>query len=478
MNGASVAEIVAQSGGRLMTRSAIDVDEVRLSNVTHDSRAVKNSDLFACISGEAHDGHLYAKEAVIAGATALLVEHELDADVPQIVVPNVRKVLGRVAATVYGHPSKRLKVVGVTGTSGKTTTIHALAEVLKSCGLVATTIGTLDGPHTTPEAPELQKSFSQLLDTGTDSVCMEVSSHGLEFGRVEGTSFGASVFTNLSPEHLDFHGDMDKYFKAKSALFDERSKTAVVSVADEWGRRLASELSASREVVEVEPDLIRRPRMTGKGAHFVWRGKEIETPLIGYFNLTNLLMAAETLNALGFDQVEIARGLQLVRPVRGRMEPVPVPGSDLSVLVDYSHKPEALSEALKAARGITAGRVWVVFGAGGDRDRDKRPLMGEVAAGLADEVIITSDNPRSESPIDIANEIMAGTHSGTARSQTIIDRAAAIHLAVNEANAGDLVLVAGKGHETHQTIGDQRRPFDDVLVCEQALVGRVEGETR
>ena len=478
MNGTSLTEIVAHSGGQLVGRPSSNSDRLRVFGISHDSRGVRNNDLFACIPGEKHDGHLYAAEAVKAGAAALLVERELDSAVPQIIVPDVRKALGPIAATINGHPSKHLKVVGVTGTAGKTTTAHALTQILRSCGLNATAIGTLDGARTTPEAPELQSSLAHLLDGGTDWVCMEVSSHGLELGRVDGTDFVAAMFTNLSPEHLDFHGDMDRYFAAKSTLFDERSQMAVVSIGDEWGRRLAHVLSASRDVVEVDPNLIQDPQITANGARFVWREKEITTPLIGYFNLLNLLLAAETLNALGFEPAAIARGLQLVDPVRGRMEPVLVAGSDLRVLVDYSHKPEALSQALKAARSIAAGRVWVVFGAGGDRDREKRPLMGEVANDLADEVIITSDNPRSENPSDIADEILVGAGAGSTKSRIILDRAEAIRSVIGEAKSGDLILVAGKGHETHQTIGAQRRPFDDALICQQALLQRVEGDGR
>ena len=475
MTGVSLAEIVARSGGQLLTQAPSEIDEVRLSGVSHDSRVAKNGDLFACISGEQHDGHLYATEALLAGASALLVERELDDAAPQVVVPNVRKALGPVAAAIYGEPSKHLKVVGVTGTAGKTTTTQALAEMLHHCGESSSSMGTLDGQRTTPEAPELQRSFSRLLESGTDWACMEVSSHGLELGRVDGTHFAAALFTNLSPEHLDFHGNMEAYFRTKCRLFDERTETAIVSVGDEWGRRLARELSASREVVEVDPNLIQDPRVTANGATFMWRDHQIETTLVGYFNIINLLMAAETLNALRFDRTDIARGLRLVKPVRGRMEPVSIARSDVRVLVDYAHKPDALSEALKAARSITARKVWVVFGAGGNRDQRKRSVMGEIAAGLADEVVVTSDNPRSEDPLVIANQIIVGTQRGKARSQIILDRADAIHFAIGEAVAGDLILVAGKGHETYQTIGDEQRPFDDVAVCEQALATRLEG---
>jgi UDP-N-acetylmuramoyl-L-alanyl-D-glutamate--2,6-diaminopimelate ligase len=475
MTGASLADVVAQSGGQLLAQLPAETGEVRLSGVSHDSRVARNGDLFACISGEQHDGHLYATEALLAGASALLVERELDDAAPQVVVPNVRKALGPVAAAIYGEPSKHLKVVGVTGTAGKTTTTQALAEMLENCGESSSSMGTLDGQRTTPEAPELQRSFSRLLESGTDWACMEVSSHGLELGRVDGTHFAAALFTNLSPEHLDFHGNMEAYFRAKCRLFDERTEIAIVSVGDEWGKRLARELSASRDVVEVDSKLIQDPRVTANGATFTWRDHQIETTLVGYFNIINLLMAAETLNALRFDRTDIARGLRRVQPVRGRMEPVSIARSDVRVLVDYAHKPDALSEALKAARSITARKVWVVFGAGGDRDQGKRSVMGEIAAGLADEVVVTSDNPRSEDPADIANQIMVGTRSGKARSQIILDRADAIHLAIGEAVAGDLILVAGKGHERHQTIGDEQRPFDDVAVCEQALATRLEG---
>lgn len=470
----SLSEIIDECPGAVIVNESAGNQEAEVSGVSHDSRSVAKGDLFACISGEKHDGHIYAAEAVKEGADALLVERQLDLAVPQVVVSNVRKALGAASAAVYGHPSRKIKVVGVTGTAGKTTVTQALAQTLRACDASAGVIGTLDGSHTTPEAPEFQKTLSEMQGRGEEWACVEISSHGLEFGRVGGTEFAGSVFTNLSPEHLDFHEDMEQYFLAKRRLFDQTRGLSVVSVVDEWGKRLASELMKLdlQDVVAVDPDMIGNPNLDAAISSFTWRGHRVRTRLLGMFNLFNLLLVGETLKGFGFDENSIASGLEKVEPVRGRMEPVTVPGSDLAVIVDYSHKSEALAQALQTLRGFSGGRVWVVFGAGGDRDPQKRPLMGQIAAELADEVVVTSDNPRSEEPADIAAEIVSGIEAGSATPRVLLQRAEAIQFAIDHAADGDSILIAGKGHETYQIVGSEERPFDDVKAAKEALLER------
>ena len=471
----SLAEIAHQCPGARMVDGTATDEIVKISGVNHDSRSVGQGDLFACISGAEHDGHSYAIEAINGGAAALLVERELNLAIPQVVVPDVRKSIGFASAAVYGHPSKQMKVIGITGTAGKTTVAQALAQTLKACGESAGVIGTLEGSHTTPEAPEFQKKLSQMQSRGDEWVCVEVSSHGLEFGRVQGTEFAASVFTNLSPEHLDFHKDMEQYFLAKRRLFDQRSGLAVVSVADKWGKRLVRELQEIRHqgLVAVEPSMVENPKLNVQRSSFIWRGHQIRTRLLGRFNLSNLLLVGETLKGLGLEEEMVASGLEKVEPIKGRMELVTVPGSEIAVIVDYSHKPEALAQALRTLRSVSSGHVWVVFGAGGDRDPQKRPLMGQIAAELADEIVVTSDNPRSEDPSDIAEQIVSGMDERSTGPKILLERAEAIQFAVNHATTGDSVLIAGKGHETYQITGTEQRPFDDTKVAQEALLKRV-----
>jgi UDP-N-acetylmuramoyl-L-alanyl-D-glutamate--2,6-diaminopimelate ligase len=474
MKRTSLAEIADQCPSALVVDPTATDEIVEVTGVNHDSRSVTQGDLFACISGAEHDGHTYATEAINGGAAALLVDRELNLAIPQIVVADVRKAIGFASAAVYGHPSKQMKVIGITGTAGKTTVAQALAQTLKACGESTGVIGTLEGNHTTPEAPEFQKKLSQMQSRGDEWVCVEVSSHGLEFGRVQGTEFAASVFTNLSPEHLDFHKDMERYFLAKRRLFDQGSGLAVVSVADEWGKRLSRELQeiGHQGLVVVEPNMVENPQLDVQRSSFIWRGKQIRTPLLGRFNLFNLLLVGETLKGLGLEEEMIASGLEKVEPVKGRMELVTSPGSEIAVIVDYSHKPEALAQALRTLRTISSGHVWVVFGAGGDRDPKKRPLMGQIAAELADQIVVTSDNPRSEDPSDIAKQIVSGMDQASTGPKILLERAEAIQFAVNHATTGDSVLIAGKGHETYQITGSQQLPFDDTEVVKEALLKR------
>jgi len=475
MNSTPLTEIADHCKGvQIALRDAL-AEGVGVSGVCHDSRVVAEGDLFACITGAEHDGHAHALDAIRQGAVALLVERQLDLDVPQLIVPDVRKAVGYASSAVYGYPSTKLKVIGVTGTAGKTTVAHALAETLQATDSPAGVLGTLEGHHTTPEAPDFQKALSRIHSQGNEWACVEVSSHGLDYGRVEGTEFAGAVFTNLSVEHLDFHQDMETYFLAKRRLFERSTGLAVVAVVDLWGERLANELKTSQhqELVVVKPNMVENPVLDVEASTFEWRGLKIRTPLLGLFNMFNLVVVGETLKGFGIDDEVVAGGLETVKPVKGRMEPVAVPGSDLAVIVDYSHKPEALAQALNAVRSFSAGRVWLVFGAGGNRDSAKRPLMGQIASELADEIIVTSDNPRSEEPSEIAAEIVSGIKIETAKSKVLLDRADAIHFAVNRAQSGDSILIAGKGHETYQEIGNEQRPFDDVKVAKEALLERV-----
>jgi len=443
-----------------------------LAAVVHDTRAVVPGALFCCVRGSRVDGHDLAGAAVERGAAALVVDHPLALDVPQIVVADVRAALGPVAATFWGHPSRDLAVLGVTGTAGKTTVTHLLASILEADGRPCGVIGTLSGERTTPEAPELQALLAEHRRRGDEAVAMEVSSHGLELGRVAATRFAVGVFTNLSQDHLDFHGTMEAYFAAKARLFDPGvSERAVVRADDPWGRRLLERLRG-------RPDLAVPPygladaadvRMSPAGATFEWRGERVALRLAGRFNVGNALGAATAAAALGVEPPVVARGLAAAPPVPGRFEAVDA-GQPFTVIVDYSHKPDALDQALRAARELVTGdgELTVVFGCGGDRDVAKRPRMGEVAAALADRVVVTSDNPRTEDPAAIIEDIVRGVPPG-APLRIEPDRRLAIEQAVGAARPGGVVLVAGKGHETTQVIGDRAVPFDDRTVAREAL---------
>ena len=439
--------------------------------ITHDSRSVTPGALFGCVVGQHHDGHRFAAEALAAGAGALLVSDVLDVDAAQIVVPDVRAALGPASAVVWGQPWRRCAVVGVTGTSGKTTVTHAIAAIATACGTTCEVMGTLDGTHTTPEAPELCRRLSQAADSGTEMVVLEVSSHALALGRVNGASFAAGVFTNLSHEHLDFHATMEGYFNAKARLFDGRSEIAVLNVADAWGRRLASiAAGTTAEVVQWQPSDIDQVVASTEGLSGRWRGRDVQCGLLGRVNVANVAAAAATSSALGFDDDAVAPAIAAISPVRGRLWPVSGPEDDITVLVDYAHKPDALAAALTSARelGVRGGRLWAVFGAGGDRDRSKRAPMGAAADRHADVLILTTDNPRSEDPAQIAADIAAGAgnrHDSGDGLHIELDRSTAISYAINSAQAGDVVVIAGKGHETAQVAASRSVPFDDAVAA-------------
>jgi UDP-N-acetylmuramoyl-L-alanyl-D-glutamate--2,6-diaminopimelate ligase len=459
-----------------------DVADQEVTSIEFDSRLVTPGALFFCLPGRESDGHAFAPAAVEAGAVGLLVERPLPLAVPQMVVApgTARSAMARVACTFYDNPARALMTVGVTGTNGKTSVTHLLASILDEHGSPCTVIGTLDGVRTTPEAPVVQKILDEARRSGRLAAAMEVSSHALTEGRVDGILFDAAVFTNLSHDHLDHHGSMEAYFAAKASLFtEERAAAAVVNIDDAWGERLAGQLTiplvtySSGEAGEIH---------SGPGrTTFLWRGRKIELSLTGSYHVANALAAATAATVLGVPEDTVVRGLERARPVAGRFELIDVP-APFTVVVDYAHTPDGLAVALDSARNLAGERrVLCVFGCGGDRDRAKRPLMGAVVSGAADVTVITSDNPRHEDPVAIIDEVVGGvvgavlepTDGVEARGVIVEpDRARAIARAVALARPGDVVLVAGKGHESVIEIGDSRVPFDDRRVA-AAAVGRL-----
>lgn len=446
---------------------------VRVTSIEMDSRLVRRGALFCCVRGERFDGHLFAADAIDQGACALLVDHPVEnvsEAIPQIVVDDVRSRIGVLAARFVGEPSRALQVVGITGTNGKTTTTHLLAAIMRASGRRTETLGTLHGRLTTPEAPELQNALAEMRDDGVEALAMEVSSHALAYDRIQGMHFRAAVFTNLSRDHLDFHGTMENYFSAKSKLFTpELSTIGIVNADDEYGRRILERkaipmVSYSRSDAEnVEVSVFHHA--------FDWDGRRLRIEIGGHLNVMNSLAAATTARELGVSTEVIAEGLAAAGSVPGRFERIDE-GQEFTVLVDYAHTPDGLSEVLRSVRAIPdVGRVIVVFGCGGDRDKMKRPMMGEVAASLADVVIVTSDNPRTEDPEAIIESIIAGIpdHMRQRLWERRVDRAQAIASAIALARSGDVVLITGKGHEATQTIGTEALPFDDRVVARDVL---------
>jgi UDP-N-acetylmuramoyl-L-alanyl-D-glutamate--2,6-diaminopimelate ligase len=480
-------------------------EQVEIAELAYDSRSAGRGTLFFCVPGHERDGHEFAAAAVAAGAAALVLERSLGLGVPELLVESVRDAMGPIAARFHGDPTTRLKVLGVTGTNGKTTSAHLLRHLIEAqgerCGLLGTVRTVIageerDAVRTTPEAIDLQRDFRAMLDGGDTHCAMEVSSHALSLQRTRGTRFAAAVFTNLTQDHLDFHATMEDYFQAKRQLFlptDGSPPPAVsaVNVDDPYGRRLAGELGdavtfaidddgADYRARELRTDLSgsRFQLLTPDGE------RSVSLPLAGRFNVSNALGALAACHALairgsrrdanGGNLDLLVAALQSGVHVPGRLEPVEE-GQGFAVLVDYAHTPDSLENVLSAAHGLGDGRVICVFGAGGDRDRGKRPLMGEIGARLADVLVVTSDNPRSEDPEAILAEIMAGVRSARrpSRAPTVeaqVDRRAAIERAVELAREGDVLVIAGKGHEQGQELADGVKvPFDDVTVAREAL---------
>jgi UDP-N-acetylmuramoyl-L-alanyl-D-glutamate--2,6-diaminopimelate ligase len=479
--------------------------EVEISSVTSDSRQVSKGTIFIATRGEKQDGHQYLAQAQESGAVVLIGETPRPSGVtgPYIRVENAKLALARLAGEFYGNPSHGLLMVGVTGTSGKTTTTYLVEAILKAAGFVPGVIGTvnfrykgkiLESTHTTPGAVELQKLLAEMKADGVNAVVMEVSSHALKQSRVAGLAFDAAVFTNLSPEHMDFHPDMEDYYASKSILFKELTETALrcgkkpvasINLDDSYGKRLYLELQG------------KFPSVTQKRLGFSIEGEaefsgsalevdasgirgqvgqvRVDSPLTAQFNVANILAAISIARGLGIQPDAIARGLAGLSVVPGRLERVPN-SKGLNILVDYAHKPDALEKVLKSLRAIRREhRLLTVFGCGGDRDRTKRPVMGKLAVDLSDQVWVTSDNPRTEDPAQILKEVTAGAGSAT-NYKVEADRKKAIFDAIRAAKAGDIVLIAGKGHEDYQIIADpasaggtRKIHFDDREVAREAV---------
>lgn len=434
-------------------------DAVLVSDVVFDSRSAAPGALFCCLRGSTVDGHDHATAAVAAGVPAILSDRPLAVTVPQLVVEDARAAMAAAAAVVHGDPSRHLEVVGVTGTNGKTTVTHMLAAILDAAERPAGVIGTLSGIRTTPEAPDLQRQLAAFRAAGRTAAAVEVSSHALAQHRVDHTRFAVGVFTNLSRDHLDYHGSMEAYFKAKARLFEpDLTERAVVNLDDPHGRLLLD--AAQVPTVGYSVDDVDDLTLGLREAAFSWRGAQVHLPLGGRFNVSNAVAAATAAAELGIDTAIIAGGLSSVRTITGRFEVVDV-GAPFTVVVDFAHTPDGLEHVLDAAREVVAGgRVHMVFGCGGDRDHAKRPAMGEITARLADRVVVTSDNPRGEDPMAIIDEAVAGM----ARTDHVVvepDRRTAIGMALDGADPGDIVIVAGKGHEAYQEIAGEMLPFDD-----------------
>ncbi len=460
-----------------------DVDDVAVTTITHDSRQVTPGTLFACVGGDHVDGHDFAQAAVDAGAVALLVERRLSApglaDVAQLVVDDTRRRLGPVSALIAGNPSAALTTVGITGTNGKTTVSSMIATIFEANRWSTGIIGTLHGPRTTPEAPELQRALAGFVEGGRAAAVLEVSSHALALHRIDGTRFDAVVFTNLGHDHLDLHGTPEEYFRAKASLFtSDFAPIALINADDVHGRLLIDVLAGSETGMTVVPfstSTLVDVHVTATTISFGWRGHSVDVAIGGQFNVSNSLAALETAVALGIDPAVAAGALGALAPIPGRFEIVPLADGTpppFSVVVDYAHTPDGIIEVLAAARSAVAddAAVIIVFGCGGDRDQAKRPAMGAAAAAGADRLFITSDNPRTEDPLTIINDIIEGVADRyRERATAQPDRRLAIGAALEAARPGDIVVIAGKGHETTQDLGASVVAFDDRDVARSFL---------
>jgi UDP-N-acetylmuramyl-tripeptide synthetase len=498
--GRSLGELAAAVSGAALAGPK-DAATAAVTGVTHDSRRVAPGALFVAVPGEKFDGHDFVRSAAEAGAAAVAVQAGredafADLPIPRLVVPDARRALAPLACTFWGNPTHSLYLAGVTGTNGKTTTTLLIDAIARAAGEVTGTVGTLGatvagkalpGERTTPEAPELQELFAQMRAAGAASAAMEVASHALVMGRTEGCAFDVAVFTNLTQDHLDFHGTMEQYRDAKGALFTEyadaaravgKSLVAVLNADDEAGRHYASVTRAGR-VLTYSASGANPADVVAEGAvlavdRITYTAKTpqgdipVTLPFGGTFNVANSLAAVGYGLARGLAPEVIAAGLAQCPPVPGRFQPVRA-GQDYAVLVDYAHTPDGIENVLKSARPLTPGRLIVVFGCGGNRDRTKRPKMGRLALELSDVAVVTSDNPRREDPEAIIDEILTGMQGAGAEVLRESDRRKAIALAVSLAKPGDTVVIAGKGHEDYQIIGDKTYPFDDVAVAGEEI---------
>jgi UDP-N-acetylmuramoyl-L-alanyl-D-glutamate--2,6-diaminopimelate ligase len=491
----------AELHGALRGRGLIRADDALraeaavgvVTGISYDSRAVAPGDVFVALKGQHHDGTAFARQAIERGAAAIVSEQAAPAGIhiPWAIVEDARLAMAVLAAAFYRDPSREMRVIGITGTNGKTTTAYLVASIFEAAGVVCGVLGTVEyrigadvreATRTTPEAPDLQALLREMVDRRCGACAMEVSSHALSLRRVDGITFAAGVFTNLTRDHLDFHADMDDYFRAKQRLFEllPRDAPAVINLDDRRGPALVEAggllmTYAINHQADVTPGPL---SFSLDGLVFDLRTPRgpvhVRSKLVGRPNVYNILAAASTAMALDVPVAAIERGLASLAGVPGRFQVVSSPRDEVTVVVDYAHTDDALRNLLETARPLAPGRLITVFGCGGDRDRTKRPLMGAVAGRLSDLVVVTSDNPRSEDPGRIIEEIQRGITADTRRDNAqavlaIVDRGVAIAKAIEVAQPGDLVLVAGKGHEKYQVIGDRVLPFDDVAVAREAL---------
>lgn len=483
----------------LVTAKIKGVINVDINGIEVDSRRVKKGNLFLCVPGFTADGHDYAKSAIDNGAVALICERELPFNVPQIIVNNSRRAMAIISDLYYNRPSHNLKVIGVTGTNGKTTTTHLIEKILSDQGYLSGLIGTIkirignqtfDVKNTTPEAIDLQRNLAQMVEVGSDYGIMEVSSHALDIGRVRGINYHIGVFTNLTQDHLDYHKTMDKYREAKGLLFSHLgniyhynpfdNKYAVLNVDDDASGYFQSITAAqiiTYGINHLADVMAKNISISSQGTSFSlesYKGNiDIHLKLIGKFNVYNALAAITTALIEGVSLEKIKNSLETVQGIDGRFESV-FEGQDYAVIVDYAHTPDSLKNLLDTINEFVEGKVYCVFGAGGDRDRSKRPLMGEIAMKHSDYVIVTSDNPRTEDPNQIISDILEGVNkvsSDTSKYIAITDRKEAIKYAIGLAKAKDVILIAGKGHETYQVLKDKVIHFDDREIVRAAIRG-------
>ncbi len=458
-------------------------DEVVIRDLQYDSRTVRRGDLFFCISGFQEDGHRFAMDAVQNGAVAIVVtEPQVGLPVTQVVVPDSREAMAVCACRFFGFPARRLQMVGVTGTNGKTTTTYMMKSIMEKAGKKVGLIGTIVNmigdrnihtERTTPEAIDLQRLLKYMVEQGCDACVMEVSSHALALKRVHGIRFDVGIFTNQTQDHLDFHHTWDEYVKAKSVLFSQ-SKISVINIDDDSAANMIG--AAMSEVITfsvtqpamVTPQDIRATEsVTIFDVELRAQTLRVEVPIPGMFTVYNALGAVAAASALDIIPLYIEQGLKEMQPVAGRFEPLPTHGKNFSIILDYSHTPDSLENALNTVRQFARGRVVTIFGCGGNRDAIKRPVMGRIAGELSDYTIITSDNPRYENPLDIMAEIEAGIAPTGAYYICIESRRDAIAYAMAHARAGDVILLAGKGHEDYQEVRGKKYPFDEKIVVEE-----------
>ncbi|WZL74734.1 UDP-N-acetylmuramoyl-L-alanyl-D-glutamate--2,6-diaminopimelate ligase [Clostridiaceae bacterium 35-E11] len=462
---------------------------IEITGVAYDSRKIQANDVFVCVEGFKVDGHNYIEEAMKKGAKALIVEKDIMPinDIPVIKVDDSRKALAVISSNFYRNPTKDMNIIGVTGTNGKTTTTHLIKNILETNHVPSGLIGTISyqildkeykANNTTPESLELQRLFREMLDDNVDTCVMEVSSHSLDMNRVAGIQYNVGVFTNLTPDHMDYHVNIENYKNAKTKLFYQTSLANIINIDDPYGKEIAhqiKDLKVSLVTYGVKRDAdiyAQNIRISPKGTHFAlitpkFRGNvKIATP--GMFSVYNALAASAVCYVLGYDFEQIRKGLESIQGVPGRFESVQDTG-DYTIIVDYAHTPDALENALNTMKEFAEGKIITVFGCGGDRDKTKRPMMGAVAGRLSDYCIITSDNPRSEEPKAIIDDIEVGIKDTSCKYKKIVDRKEAIKKAIEISKPKDIILIAGKGHETYQILGDKVIHFDDKEIAQKIL---------